>query len=83
MNKQPSQGSYLFLVRVWPAAEVPANEQPGGGAMPGWQGKVQPVFSNDVHYFQEWTMLVKCLLAMLPGAEQTGDDKGAGTAGGE
>lgn len=63
VTKSPTPHSELFLVRIW--------AQPDAGGEPGWQGKLQPMLSGEVHYFADWEGLVALLVQLVdPGTVQ-------------
>jgi hypothetical protein len=63
MNAKENEGSYVFLLRLWP------QEATGTGnstAEATWCGRVQHVMSGEAHNFQDWPGLVDLLLTMIP-----------------
>ena len=71
MNAKENEGSYVFLLRLWPQeaggeANGTANSPAHGRAEPAWCGRVQHVMSGEAHNFQDWPGLVDLLLTMMP-----------------
>ena len=75
MNAKENEGSYVFLLRLWPQeaggeaegeANSPAVGPAVGRAEPSWCGRVQHVMSGEAHNFQDWPGLVDLLLTMMP-----------------
>ena len=50
MSEQPLFPSHLFTLRVW---HVDSDD---GGKV--WHGRVQYVYSNEVHEFDDWSALI-------------------------
>ena len=66
MSERPLFPSHLFTLRVW---HVDSHD--GGKA---WHGRVQYVYSNEVHEFDDWSALIAYVQAT---AMQSGDGDGA------
>jgi hypothetical protein len=75
MNAKENEGSYVFLLRLWPqeeygtadgTAKATANSTANGRVDTRWCGRVQHVMSGEAHNFQDWSGLVDLLLTMMP-----------------
>jgi hypothetical protein len=67
MNAKENEGSYVFLLRLWPQeANGTAHSTANGTVDTRWCGRVQHVMSGEAHNFQDWPALVDLLLTMIP-----------------
>jgi hypothetical protein len=67
VNTKENEGSYVFLLRLWPqVAGGTADGRANGRAEATWCGRVQHVMSGEAHNFQDWPGLVDLLLTMIP-----------------